>query len=407
MRLNTTLFTVGVLLGTALADIKTIKASMKDVKYTVNNLTEAIKSWDGNPSTAGEMLCKMVDVRKSMDACVEAFEKTPKRMTNEEFPGLLRLGLFSATRNLEKQAIKKKTKFDNIGVTVPLFEVIKAQKEPTSDMFKATKAIADKLPPDFKSRYMFYSKKTPLEFLQSFMNGTIDDLLEAFKPQGGLSPLSFVTPFVPMAVRASKFFNTDPLCRSIPSLMKTLAGQSINLRDFTDQTLKFVDFSRVQNVVIPLDSINNVAKAFGMPPSFFPNVVKRIGISEQRLSLSEITKKVPNLLSTKVSTLTTQALRVLKSSDVQNVARLDVIKVAEFIGVSRDTTNKALQRIGIFEQRLSVSDFTNKVPGLLNKLKVGNKALGKMDLGDIVLDTPTMIRFADSIVKELLGSAPR
>ncbi|QPG93503.1 hypothetical protein C2857_000215 [Epichloe festucae Fl1] len=408
MRLNTTLFTVGVLLGTALADFKTIKGSMRDVKNKTNDLAEAIKVWPGTASSGGEMLCKTVALRKSLDACVGAFKQTPEPLKDSDMRNMPIVPLVFAMFKLENQTLKAAKRLNNVGVNGILVEIIKAQKAPTSDMFKAMKVIMDKLPPGFKNEKPF-GHQTYSEIAQKFVDNEIDEFLEKLQPQSKppLLPQELVTPVVLMAARFSKSIDTDPFCKSIPNLMNTLARKKTKVGTITNTTLEVLKSSRVQNVS-PLDVLKKGAKAAGMPPNVIPNVLKQNGFLQKPLPVREFIDMVPGLLSTNLRTFNKMARELLDLSRVQDVViPLEVMKKgAKAAGMGPNVIPNVLKQNGFLQKPLHVREFTNMVPKLLD-IKVNNKALGDVVLEDIVLDTPLIISFADSVAKTVLGSAPR
>lgn len=297
MRLNTTLFTVGVLLGTALADIVTVRASLLDVNKRATELSKAILIWPGTATSGGDMLCKTVALRKSLDACTKAFQ-TSKTLKNGDVSrnGLPLVRLANAMFDLKDSVVNTRPKFDRIGATASMFEMIKAQQAPASDMSKAMKVVVDKLPPGFKNTKVPLTNQNSADFAQNFMNKEINDLLEKLQPRPEQqSPL---TPFVVMAAKFSESIDTTPFCRSVPKVMDALAGQkSTSLGQLTNKVLEILDSSGAQDMV-PLDIIKKNAEVFGVPPNVIPNVLKAFGASEKGLPLRAFTQKVPGLLST-------------------------------------------------------------------------------------------------------------
>lgn len=297
MRLNTTLFTVGVLLGTALADIFTIRASLLDVNKRATELSKAILNWPGTATSGGDMLCKTVALRKSLDACTKAFQ-TSKPLKNGEVSknGLPLVRLANAMFELKDSVVKTRPEFDRVGATAPMFEMIKAQQAPASEMSKAMKVVVDKLPPGFRNTKVPLTNQNSADFAQNFMNKEINDLLEKLQPRP--EQQSLLTPFVLMAAKFSESIDLTPFCLSVPKVMELLAGQkSISLGELTDKLLKVLDSSGVQDMV-PLDIIRQNANIFGVPPNVIPNVLKAFRASEKGLPLRAFTQMVPGLLKT-------------------------------------------------------------------------------------------------------------
>ncbi|KAK2591826.1 hypothetical protein QQS21_010494 [Conoideocrella luteorostrata] len=298
MRVTTSFIAAGLLVGSTLADITTIRNSLFDVMKKAKDLDKALVTWSGSLTSGGDMLCKTVALRKSFKACTQAFQTSQplknSDLTNKNALPLVRLA--NVMFDLKDHAVEARPKFDRIGATAAMFEIIKAQKEPASEMSNAMAAILEKLPPGFKdsSLPLPAGQVKVLDFARTFMNKELDDLLKKLQPRP--EQVSPFTPFVLMAVKFSESIDAVPFCQVAPQLMTFLGSQkSIPLGDLTDKVLKILDASGVQDQV-PIDIIRKNAEAIGIPSDTIPKLLDAFGVRAQGLPLRAFTQKAPGLI---------------------------------------------------------------------------------------------------------------
>ncbi|KAM4066235.1 hydrophobic surface binding protein A domain-containing protein [Hirsutella rhossiliensis] len=324
MRVATVLMSVSALAGSGLADIISIRKAMFDVMEKVKAMDKAIVAWPGDLVSGGDMVCKTIELRKSLKACSRAFE-TSKPLRNRDLrhkQALPFVRLADAVFNLKDHAIAARPKFDGVGATPTIFEVLKAQKDPASELSKSMTTIFKKLPPSFRDTVIPLpgSQTKIIDFARTFLDKELDDLLKQFQPRPDqVSPL---TPFVLIAVKFSESIDAGPFCQALPQLMNLLAGQgSLSLGELTDKILKILESSGVHDQ-IPLDIIRKNAEVFGISPAVITQVLKRFRIRGQSVPLRTFTRLAPKILGK----LNLQELVV------------DPSKIIQFINVFAQTT---------------------------------------------------------------------
>ncbi|KJZ69820.1 hypothetical protein HIM_10799 [Hirsutella minnesotensis 3608] len=300
MRFTQVLLAASTLAGYGLADIKSIRNAMFDVKAKVEALDKSVEAWPGTLISGGDMLCKTIELRKSLTACTRAIESS-EALQEKDFRNpqnaLPFVRLFDSVFQLKDQAVRQKPKLDRIGATPVIFEVMRAQRDPASELSKTMATMIQKMPASFKNQKikenLISGPELPLEqFVRTVMDKVFDKELRDFEPPQGQIDF-FAQPLAQFVLLASKFsesIDAGPFCKTLPPLMNFLSAQKdVGLGTLTDKVLEILESTGAQDA-IPLDIIKKNLEVFGIPGETVTKALDMFGVPARGLPLRTFTQ---------------------------------------------------------------------------------------------------------------------
>ncbi|KJZ72704.1 hypothetical protein HIM_07896 [Hirsutella minnesotensis 3608] len=308
----------GALAGTGLADGHAIAAEMRSIRERVEALDKAVVDWPGDVISAGNVVCRAVDAISAFESCSRAIDESAP-LTQKEYSESVQgqvLPLSNAILDLTDHVASAKITFVNKEtIRLTQYEVLHAQQKPAKEFTKTVIAkLFEKLPKSIRSGSI---QGVPLGtwLTDAFVKG-FDSNLEKMKPRPGqYSPLAKA---VSMVADMEKLRSMDmgPFCRAEPQLSRLFQGQeSVSLGRLAEQVNGIFESSGLGEQAMSFDTLYQIAGPLGIPREKIAagerqgagmrlgefaasalDLIKRLGVQEQRLSAAQVNHLINLLL---------------------------------------------------------------------------------------------------------------